>query len=124
MKKLINRSAVTPLRCLAAMPPEGCMRAGILPGCPNLDRGSREAEVGFEPRTFRSVNSRSNHLDYLALRDENANLFIVTPISFERSSSCSGVIIPVGPHQRKALDSSFALTRAHQQCISNGRAGI
>ncbi|KAG5453639.1 hypothetical protein CSKR_111578, partial [Clonorchis sinensis] len=40
----------------------GGTRAGILPGCPSLDRGSREAErVGFEPRTFRSVNSRSNH---------------------------------------------------------------
>ncbi|KER19846.1 hypothetical protein T265_11474 [Opisthorchis viverrini] len=37
-------------------------RVGILPGCPNLVRGSRETEVGFEPRTFRSVNSRSNHL--------------------------------------------------------------
>ncbi|KER26350.1 hypothetical protein T265_06395 [Opisthorchis viverrini] len=64
MKK--NRSAVTPFRCLAAMLPEGCTRAGILPGCPSLDRGSREAEVGFEPRTFRSVNSRSNHLRHLA----------------------------------------------------------
>ncbi|KAG5442805.1 hypothetical protein CSKR_112268 [Clonorchis sinensis] len=49
------------------MPPEGSTRAGILPGCPSLDRGSREAEVGFEPRTFRSVNSRSNHLSHLAL---------------------------------------------------------
>ncbi|KAG5452240.1 hypothetical protein CSKR_112514 [Clonorchis sinensis] len=36
------------------MPPEGTTRAGILPGCPSLDRGSREAEVGFEPWTFRS----------------------------------------------------------------------
>ncbi|KAG5455075.1 hypothetical protein CSKR_104584 [Clonorchis sinensis] len=42
-------------------------------------------------------------------------LFIFTPLSFERSSSCSGVIIPVSPHQREALDSSFALIRAHQQ---------
>ncbi|KER32163.1 hypothetical protein T265_12862, partial [Opisthorchis viverrini] len=49
-----NRSAVAPFRCLAAIPPEGCTRAGILSGCPSLDRGSREAEVGFEPRTFRS----------------------------------------------------------------------
>ncbi|KER30899.1 hypothetical protein T265_02715 [Opisthorchis viverrini] len=55
-------SAVAPFRCLAAMPPEGCTRAGILPGYPSLDRGSREAEVGFEPRTFRSVSPRSNHL--------------------------------------------------------------
>ncbi|KER28755.1 hypothetical protein T265_04447 [Opisthorchis viverrini] len=48
------------------MPPEGSTRAGVLPGCPSLDRGSREAEVGFEPRTFRSVNSRSNHSDHLS----------------------------------------------------------
>ncbi|KER20037.1 hypothetical protein T265_11319 [Opisthorchis viverrini] len=41
-------------------------RAGMLSGRPSLDRGSREAEVGFEPRTFRSVNSRSNHLVHLA----------------------------------------------------------
>ncbi|KAG5446287.1 hypothetical protein CSKR_110327 [Clonorchis sinensis] len=44
------------------MPQEGSTKAGILPGCPSLDRGSREAEVGFEPRAFRSVNWRSNHL--------------------------------------------------------------
>ncbi|KER27564.1 hypothetical protein T265_05383 [Opisthorchis viverrini] len=41
------------------MPPEGCTRAGILPGCPNLDRGSREAEVGFEPRTLRLATELS-----------------------------------------------------------------
>ncbi|KAG5450800.1 E3 UFM1-protein ligase 1 [Clonorchis sinensis] len=49
----------TPFRCLTAMSPGGSTKAGILPGCPSLDRGSREAEVGFEP--IRSVNSRSNH---------------------------------------------------------------
>ncbi|KER32681.1 hypothetical protein T265_12775, partial [Opisthorchis viverrini] len=48
------------------MPHEGGTRAGILSGRPSLDRGSRVAEVGFEPRTFRSVNSRSNHLGHLA----------------------------------------------------------
>ncbi|KER26811.1 hypothetical protein T265_06022 [Opisthorchis viverrini] len=37
-----------------------------MPGCPGLDRESREADVRFEPRTFRSVNSRSNHLGHLA----------------------------------------------------------
>ncbi|KER22533.1 hypothetical protein T265_09398 [Opisthorchis viverrini] len=61
-----KRSAVAPFRCLAAMPPEESTRARILPGCPSLDRGSRVAEVEFEPRTFRSVNSRSNHLGHLA----------------------------------------------------------
>ncbi|KER27632.1 hypothetical protein T265_05351 [Opisthorchis viverrini] len=38
------------------MPPEGCTGAAILPGCPNLDRGSRGAEVGLEPRTFRTLS--------------------------------------------------------------------
>ncbi|KER22184.1 LOW QUALITY PROTEIN: hypothetical protein T265_14924 [Opisthorchis viverrini] len=33
---------------------EGSKQDGILPGFPSPDRGSREAEVGFEPRTFRS----------------------------------------------------------------------
>ncbi|KAG5453899.1 hypothetical protein CSKR_108574, partial [Clonorchis sinensis] len=54
-------STVAPFRCLAAMSREGSTRAGILPGCPSLDRRIREAEVGFETRTFRSVDSRSNH---------------------------------------------------------------
>ncbi|KAG5452728.1 hypothetical protein CSKR_102158 [Clonorchis sinensis] len=63
-----------PFQCLAAMPPEGSTRAGILPGCPSLDRGSREAEVGFEPQTFRSVNSCSNHWSYLA-PSQYANAF-------------------------------------------------
>ncbi|KAG5452745.1 hypothetical protein CSKR_202287 [Clonorchis sinensis] len=48
-----NSSAVALFQCLTAMPPKGCTRAGILPGCPILDRGGREAEFGFEPRTFR-----------------------------------------------------------------------
>ncbi|KAG5448264.1 hypothetical protein CSKR_112108 [Clonorchis sinensis] len=40
------------------MPPGGSTRAGILPGCPNLYRGSREAEVGLEPWTFWSLDRR------------------------------------------------------------------
>ncbi|KER22241.1 hypothetical protein T265_09609 [Opisthorchis viverrini] len=50
-----HRSAVAPFRCLAAMPHKGCTRAGILPSFPSLDRGSREAEAGFEPRTLWSM---------------------------------------------------------------------
>ncbi|KER21322.1 hypothetical protein T265_10325 [Opisthorchis viverrini] len=67
----INVQLVAPFRCLAAMPPEGSTRAGILPGCPSLDRGSRVAEVGFEPRTFRLVirtlttSAISNHRERL-----------------------------------------------------------
>ncbi|KAG5446496.1 Cleavage and polyadenylation specificity factor subunit 3, partial [Clonorchis sinensis] len=40
-----------------AMPPEGSTRAGILLGCPSLDRRSRDTEVGSEPRTFRSARA-------------------------------------------------------------------
>ncbi|KER23880.1 hypothetical protein T265_08342 [Opisthorchis viverrini] len=61
-----NRYAVAPFRCLTAMPPEGSTRAGMLPGCPSLDREGREAEVGPEPRNFRSVDSRSYQLGHLA----------------------------------------------------------
>ncbi|KAG5454748.1 hypothetical protein CSKR_104354 [Clonorchis sinensis] len=65
-------------RCVTAMPPEGCTRTGILPAGPSIDRGSREAEVGFEPRTFRSVNSRSNHLGQLPSPDRLATNGLVT----------------------------------------------
>ncbi|KER33065.1 hypothetical protein T265_12682, partial [Opisthorchis viverrini] len=43
------RSAVAPFRRLTAMPLIGGTRAGIVSGCPSLERGSREVEVGFEP---------------------------------------------------------------------------
>ncbi|KER32508.1 hypothetical protein T265_12788, partial [Opisthorchis viverrini] len=85
------RSAVTPFRCLAAMPHEGSTRTGILPGCPSLDRGSREADVGFEPRTFRSVNSRSNHLVHLTpgiILSHKAKIFLLDwiPVDVRDSS--------------------------------------
>ncbi|KER19167.1 hypothetical protein T265_11967 [Opisthorchis viverrini] len=40
-----NCSAVTPFRCLDAIPPGKSTGAGILPGRPGLDRGSRVADV-------------------------------------------------------------------------------
>ncbi|KAG5453526.1 Potassium voltage-gated channel protein eag [Clonorchis sinensis] len=51
------QGTVTPIQCLTAMQPGGRTRTGILPGCPSLERGSREAEVGFEPRTFQPGDS-------------------------------------------------------------------
>ncbi|KER29775.1 hypothetical protein T265_03685 [Opisthorchis viverrini] len=63
---LKNRLTVALLRCLASVPLEGSTRDGILSGRPSLDRGSRDTEFGFEPRTFRSLNSRSNKLSDLA----------------------------------------------------------
>ncbi|KER25868.1 hypothetical protein T265_06779 [Opisthorchis viverrini] len=46
------------------MPPEGSTRPGILLSCPSLDWGSREAEIGFQLRTFRPHTptiSRKHH---------------------------------------------------------------
>ncbi|KER26732.1 hypothetical protein T265_06093 [Opisthorchis viverrini] len=56
----IYRSAGAPFQCLTAVPPKGSTGAELLPGCAILDRESQEAETGFEPRTIRSANSRSN----------------------------------------------------------------
>ncbi|GAA51540.1 hypothetical protein CLF_106352 [Clonorchis sinensis] len=53
-----------------SMPPEGSTRTWILLGFPSLDRGSREAGVRFESRTFRSVNLRSNHWAISHLTDK------------------------------------------------------
>ncbi|KAG5448981.1 Arginine/serine-rich coiled-coil protein 2 [Clonorchis sinensis] len=67
-----NRSAVTPFRCLAAMPPEGSTRAGILRGCPSLDRGSREAEANDFQAWFASV------------LDRTFSSFLIAPTNFVR----------------------------------------
>ncbi|KER23198.1 hypothetical protein T265_14685, partial [Opisthorchis viverrini] len=50
-KEMRLRSAVAPFRCLSDMPPEGNMRAEVVPGYPSLDRGSQKLEVRFEPQT-------------------------------------------------------------------------
>ncbi|KAG5452966.1 hypothetical protein CSKR_111802 [Clonorchis sinensis] len=47
-------------RCSNAMLPGGSMRAERLSGCPSLARGSRDADVGFEPRTLQSESLRFN----------------------------------------------------------------
>ncbi|KAG5449708.1 hypothetical protein CSKR_103083 [Clonorchis sinensis] len=60
----------------------------------------------------------------IILPAHRSTLFMFTPLSFERSSSCSGVIMPMSPQQREALHSSFALIRARQHCISKGRTRI
>ncbi|KAG5453265.1 hypothetical protein CSKR_108472, partial [Clonorchis sinensis] len=44
---------VTSPRCPSAMPSGGSTKAEIKSSCSSLDRSSRDAEVGFEPRNFR-----------------------------------------------------------------------
>ncbi|KER31534.1 hypothetical protein T265_02301 [Opisthorchis viverrini] len=57
---LLVRSSYPPVtaasvRRKAAVPPEESTRVEILPGCAFLKSGSRDAEVGFEPRTSQSI---------------------------------------------------------------------
>ncbi|KAG5445924.1 hypothetical protein CSKR_111964 [Clonorchis sinensis] len=66
---------------------------------PKPRQGSREAELGFEPRTFRSVDSRSNHfshLAYLGLHSRSSTSLghtskIVYVAASELTSGCVGV---------------------------------
>ncbi|KAG5454278.1 hypothetical protein CSKR_106541, partial [Clonorchis sinensis] len=51
-KREIQLGSRTPFWCLAAKHGEGSTRTEIMPGCPSLDRSSRNAEVVFEPRTL------------------------------------------------------------------------
>ncbi|KER26636.1 hypothetical protein T265_06141 [Opisthorchis viverrini] len=50
----LTLQAGTGFALLVAILPEESTRAGTLSGSPSLDRESREAEVGSEPRTFRT----------------------------------------------------------------------
>ncbi|KAG5453520.1 hypothetical protein CSKR_102984 [Clonorchis sinensis] len=64
-----NRSAVAPFQCPAVMPPEGSTRAGVLPGCPSLDReverqrqGSNHGPSGQYARALTAKLSRPQGL--------------------------------------------------------------
>ncbi|KER23136.1 hypothetical protein T265_08907 [Opisthorchis viverrini] len=49
--------AVATFRCLTAIPPDGVMRAEILPSCSNLDRSGQDVVVLFEPRQVRALTT-------------------------------------------------------------------
>ncbi|KER29543.1 hypothetical protein T265_03842 [Opisthorchis viverrini] len=114
----------TPFRCPGTMPRDGSARAGILSGCPSLDRGSREAKVGFESQTFRSINLPSNHLVHLApfisccwlereftdrkVRDSNPTSASRIPLStFGQPDSIPDPVLPSGGmaarHRKSAM---------------------
>ncbi|KER20561.1 hypothetical protein T265_10910 [Opisthorchis viverrini] len=59
-KKNYSSVSYSTLSMPSGLPPEGSTRAQILPRCPSVNR-SRDVEIGFEPRTFLSVNWRTNH---------------------------------------------------------------
>ncbi|KER26360.1 hypothetical protein T265_06405 [Opisthorchis viverrini] len=92
-------SAVAHFRCLAAMPPKGRTRAGIQSGCPSLDSGSREAEVGFEPRTLRKNPPR-------VLDKNNNNRSAVTPFRCIVAMPTEGHLRTAKPPSCPSLDGS------------------
>ncbi|KER23322.1 hypothetical protein T265_08768 [Opisthorchis viverrini] len=71
-----GRSKVSFISVPSCHPTRKGKRVRILPDSPSLDRESREAEVGSEPRTLRSVNSQSNHLVHLAFQHRLATLTV------------------------------------------------
>ncbi|KER30653.1 hypothetical protein T265_03002 [Opisthorchis viverrini] len=65
------------------MPHEGGTRAEILLSCPRLDSGSRKAEVGFEPRTFR--------LCLAAMPPDGSTRARIPPGCLDRNSPDAGI---------------------------------
>ncbi|KER22309.1 hypothetical protein T265_14884, partial [Opisthorchis viverrini] len=62
--------AAAPFRGLAATPPEGSTRTGILPGCPSLDRGRREAEA-----------RSTKHINLVVVRQRSITVNTEVPLS-------------------------------------------
>ncbi|KER31787.1 hypothetical protein T265_02019 [Opisthorchis viverrini] len=79
MKKKDNRPTMASFGCLATRPPEGSTRVGILPVRPSLDRGSREAEVRFEPRPFRALTTEPSSPQRSGKFHQNKPMGIYTP---------------------------------------------
>ncbi|KER23383.1 hypothetical protein T265_08707 [Opisthorchis viverrini] len=98
-------SAIAPFWCPAAMPHEVGTRAWMLPGRPSLDRVSRETEVEFEPRTFWSINSRSNHFAPFRC------LAATPPEESSRSETLSGCQAYTGAVEKLRLGSNHEPSR-------------
>ncbi|KER23995.1 hypothetical protein T265_08240 [Opisthorchis viverrini] len=85
-------------------------------------RGSREAEVGFEPRTFRPVNLRSNHLGHLAPYRWNAfhhnQVFVIRLLNALGSGHCSAFLSSLHAIVNKSLPFCVCPSRAtEKQCV-------
>ncbi|KAG5453182.1 hypothetical protein CSKR_112744, partial [Clonorchis sinensis] len=113
--------AVTPFRCLAAMPSEGSTRTGILPGCPSLDRRGREAEVGFEPRTFRRPKWLEREFTDRKVRGSNPTSASRLPLSrLGQPGSIPALVLPSGGmaarHRKGATVERFFLLSFEWLC--------
>ncbi|KER31380.1 hypothetical protein T265_02427 [Opisthorchis viverrini] len=111
-----NRSAVAPFRCLAAMPPGGSTRAGVLPECPSPDRRSRVAEVGFEPS-----NPDLPVSNMKSLRDipEERGTDIYSLLQQHRKNMYSAHRMTLALHSKDSLDHLEALARELFAAVPN-----
>ncbi|KER33219.1 hypothetical protein T265_00907 [Opisthorchis viverrini] len=86
--------------------------------------------VGRDACEFSRLNrpTRSHLSDVIRVpnssNDDPATVLVMTIDLHASQDFPVSVTYPVSPHQGEALNSNSALIRAHQQCISNGRAGI
>ncbi|KAG5452103.1 hypothetical protein CSKR_107920 [Clonorchis sinensis] len=90
----INKSDVSPFRCLPAMPTEGGTMAEIVSVCPSLDRSNRDAEVGYEPRAFR-WETRHHKSDPLSVRDCRCSVknvrTVLKSLGLHKALGCCGL---------------------------------
>ncbi|KAG5442239.1 hypothetical protein CSKR_100177 [Clonorchis sinensis] len=86
-----HRSAVTLFWCLAAVPTEGSTRAEIMSCYPGLDRISRDAEVGFEPRIIGSSSVRGR--DGLVVK---ARIYLPEGPRLGQAGSIPALVLPSG----------------------------
>ncbi|KAG5449100.1 Major vault protein, partial [Clonorchis sinensis] len=121
------------------MPPEGSTRAGILPGCPSLDRGIREAEVGFEPRNFRSMpplETSSNITSvppyhYVHVLDLNTNIstLVMGPKTYvckenERFECAVSRMVSISPMEYCVVENPVVKENGHAIFESNGQVRL
>ncbi|KER22367.1 hypothetical protein T265_09536 [Opisthorchis viverrini] len=70
-------------RYLTAMPSEGGTKSRILSGCPGLDRRSPDAEVGFEPWTFRNLVFTRDSIESLVYDILRLNVLHTSRLMFQ-----------------------------------------
>ncbi|KER28789.1 hypothetical protein T265_04477 [Opisthorchis viverrini] len=106
------RSSATPFPCLATKPPEGEMRAGIIPGFPALDKSNREAGFGFKLRTFWDYVSRNEITDQRVRGSNPTRSASRLPLSgLGQPGSIRAIILPSGGmeagHRKGVTDERF-----------------
>ncbi|KAG5446260.1 Cathepsin C, partial [Clonorchis sinensis] len=99
-EQTISYHAVTPFLCPTAISPEASTRAEILPGCSSQDRRCREAEVGFEPRTFRVTHTNNEAAKSIKFNLSSVNRRCDTPANCTYEDARGSWSLKVCPHPK------------------------